>query len=61
MTFEQIRLVSGKTEQPLMSHDDSLRIKTIMDEVRRQIGVRYDADDWGVGARYVAVELGIGV
>ena len=37
-------ILSGETENPLMSHQDSVIIMDIMDEIRRQIGLVYDAD-----------------
>ncbi|CAD0194935.1 unnamed protein product [Chrysodeixis includens] len=35
----------GKTESPRMSHNDSIILAKLMDTVRRQLGVHYDADD----------------
>ena len=37
--------ITGDREHPWMSHTDSIRIKNIMDDVRKQLGVHYDADD----------------
>lgn len=36
---------AGKKESDLVSHNDSLRIARIMDEIRKQIGVKYAEDD----------------
>ena len=35
---------SGKTEHPINSHENSLIVMEIMDEIRRQIGLVYPAD-----------------
>ncbi|CAE1171550.1 DHDH [Acanthosepion pharaonis] len=35
----------GQLECPLFPHSESITLMTIMDEVRRQLGVKYDADD----------------
>ncbi|CAE1171556.1 DHDH [Acanthosepion pharaonis] len=35
----------GQLECPLFPHSESITIMTIMDEVRRQLGVKYDVDD----------------
>lgn len=35
---------AGWTESPGMTHDETLALMRVMDEIRRQIGVRYDAD-----------------
>lgn len=35
----------GLLESPLVSHEDSLLIARIEDELRRQIGVKYPQDD----------------
>ena len=37
-------LLAGKTESPLMSLDETLTIASIMEHVRRQIGVVYNQD-----------------
>jgi len=37
-------LESGKTEHPINSHENSLIVMEIMDEIRRQIGLVYPAD-----------------
>ena len=36
---------AGQVENEDASHDDSLQVARIEDEIRRQIGVRYAADD----------------
>jgi len=36
-------LRSGETESPLMTLDETLRMMRLMDRIREQIGVRYDA------------------
>ena len=36
---------SGKTEHPINSHENSLIVMEIMDEIRRQIGLVYPADN----------------
>jgi predicted dehydrogenase len=36
---------AGLIESPGMTHDDTLALMGVMDEVRRQIGVRYAADE----------------
>lgn len=36
---------AGKKECELASHNESLTIARIQDEIRRQIGVKYAADD----------------
>jgi predicted dehydrogenase len=35
---------AGLVESPAMTHEDTLGLMAVMDEVRRQIGVRYEAD-----------------
>lgn len=35
----------GLIESPLYSHADCTLVHTIMDEIRRQVGLRYDVDD----------------
>lgn len=35
---------AGLIESPLMPHDESLALMAVMDEIRRQIGLRYPAD-----------------
>ncbi|MFC5477934.1 Gfo/Idh/MocA family protein [Massilia suwonensis] len=35
----------GLVESPGMSHDETLALMRVMDEIRRQIGLRYKADD----------------
>ena len=37
-------LLVGKTENPSMTHEDSLNVMKIIDEVKQQIGLKYDAD-----------------
>lgn len=37
----------GDLECPLLPHSESIAIMAIMDEVRRQLGVKFDADDIG--------------
>ncbi|CAG2163859.1 unnamed protein product [Oppiella nova] len=43
---EEVRkcLIAGKVESAVMSHKDSELLAAIMDEIRRQIGVKYDVD-----------------
>lgn len=36
---------AGKIESELISHNDSLTIARIEDEIRKQIGVKYPEDD----------------
>lgn len=36
---------AGKTECDLMSLNDSLIVARVEDEIRRQLGVKYEADD----------------
>ncbi len=36
---------AGLIESPHMTHDETLALMGVMDEVRRQVGVRYSADD----------------
>ena len=38
-------VISGDLECPLFPHSESVTMMTIMDEVRRQLGVKYDVDD----------------
>lgn len=38
-------IMAGKKESEYVSYNDSLSIARIMDEVRKQIGVKYPADD----------------
>ena len=35
---------AGLIESPAMTHDETLALMKVMDEIRRQIGLRYDAD-----------------
>ena len=35
----------GLIESPGMTHDETLALMNVMDEIRRQIGLRYEADD----------------
>jgi hypothetical protein len=35
---------AGLIESPQMTHDETLALMGVMDEIRRQIGVRYEAD-----------------
>lgn len=37
--------LNGLIESPGMTHDETLALMGVMDEIRRQIGLRYDADD----------------
>ena len=37
-------LFSGLLESPKVSHQESLTIAQLQDEIRRQIGVKYDQD-----------------
>ncbi len=37
-------LKAGKLESDRMSHKDSILLATIMDEIRKQVGVKYDVD-----------------
>ena len=37
---------SGLLESTRMSHNDSLTISKIQNEIRKQVGVKYDADGW---------------
>ena len=37
--------LAGLTESPVMTHDETLALMAVMDEIRRQIGLRYAADD----------------
>lgn len=36
---------AGKTEIDWMTHNESLMIARIEDEIRRQVGVKFEADD----------------
>ncbi|THC41137.1 Gfo/Idh/MocA family protein [Massilia sp. Mn16-1_5] len=36
---------AGLIESPGMTHEETLALMRVMDEIRRQIGLRYDADD----------------
>ncbi|MGA9746074.1 MAG: Gfo/Idh/MocA family oxidoreductase [Nocardioides sp.] len=38
-------LRNGETESPLVPLDDTVALLRLMDDVRRQVGVRYDADE----------------
>ncbi len=38
-------LIKGLKESPEMSHDDTLKIAEIMEDVRKQVGVHYPQDD----------------
>ncbi len=38
---------AGKLESDRMSHKDSITITTIEDELRKQVGVKYDVDSIG--------------
>lgn len=38
-------IAEGKLENEIASHAESLQLARIEDEIRRQIGVRYPADD----------------
>lgn len=44
---EEVRkcIRAGKIESEFISHDESLQIARIEDEIRKQIGVKYDADN----------------
>lgn len=44
---EQVRksIRSGRIENETVTHDDSLLIVRIRDEIRKQIGVKYPQDD----------------
>ena len=44
---EEVRrcLAAGKTESETLTHNDSIRIATIQDELRRQLGVKFPQDD----------------
>lgn len=44
---EEVRrcINDGLIESPSVKHSDSLLIASIEDEIRRQIGVKYDEDD----------------
>nr|XP_053612107.1 trans-1,2-dihydrobenzene-1,2-diol dehydrogenase-like isoform X2 [Plodia interpunctella] len=45
-TLEVVRCIkNGLIESPRMSHKESLTLAKLEDEVRRQIGVHFDADD----------------
>ena len=52
-THEALEVVrclrNGETESPLMPLDDTVSMMRLMDRIRTQIGVRYAADDLGVG------------
>ncbi len=37
-------LLKGKIENPSMTHNDSLNVMKIIDEVKQQIGLKYEAD-----------------
>jgi hypothetical protein len=37
-------LAAGLRESPLVPHEQTLRLLAAMDELRRQVGVRYPAD-----------------
>jgi len=37
-------LRAGLLESPGMTHEETLALMRVMDEIRRQVGVRYDAD-----------------
>lgn len=39
-------LLAGKLESDVMSHADSVKIAKIQDELRRQVGVHFDADNF---------------
>ena len=39
-------LLAGKTESDVMPHRDSVTIAKIQDELRRQVGVHFDADNF---------------
>ena len=39
-------LVQGKIESDIMPHRDSITIAKIQDELRRQVGVKFDADNF---------------
>jgi len=39
-------LLAGKIESDVMPHADSIKIAKIQDELRRQVGVQFDADAW---------------
>jgi predicted dehydrogenase len=34
----------GLTESPVMTHDNTLQLMLVLDEIRRKAGIRYDAD-----------------
>ncbi|CAL8144825.1 unnamed protein product [Orchesella dallaii] len=38
-------LIQGKTESDVMPHSETLRLSQILEEVRKQIGVKYPQDD----------------
>jgi hypothetical protein len=35
----------GLVESPRMTHDDTLALMGVLDEIRKQVGLRYAADD----------------
>lgn len=37
--------LAGLIERPRMTHEETLALMSVMDEVRRQIGLTYDADE----------------
>jgi predicted dehydrogenase len=43
--------LNGLIESPGMTHDDTLALMGVMDEIRRQIGLHYVADEAADGAR----------
>lgn len=44
---EEVRqcILNGKKASELVSHEESLRIARIQDEIRKQVGVHFDEDD----------------
>lgn len=38
-------IISGMLESDVVSHEESLRIARIEDEIRRQVGVKFPEDD----------------
>lgn len=44
LTFPPLSVLIGLKESPIMSHRDSELVHSILDEVRRQLGVWYPQD-----------------
>jgi predicted dehydrogenase len=36
----------GLTESPVMTHDNTLQLMQVLDDIRQKAGIRYDADAW---------------